>query len=1053
MPDPRACPVCKTKLPTNAPQGLCPRCLAGMGVSLLAGASEPVARPVRAESAAKRFGDYELLDEIARGGMGIVYRARQVSLNRIVAVKVLLFGRFSSEEFVERFRSEAEAAAALQHPNIVAIHEIGEHDGQRYFSMAYIEGKNLAEVARDKPLPAKLAATYLQTVAEAIHYAHQRGVLHRDLKPSNVVVDSDGQPHVTDFGLAKRLGDESELTVTGQVLGSPNYMSPEQADRKRGEVTSASDVYSLGAVLYHLLTGRPPFVGETLEDTLLQLLNAEAVAPRLLNASVPRDLETICLKCLSKEPARRYTSAGALATDLGRWQSGEPIEARPASASGRLWRWCVRKPAIATLAFSVLLLLITVATVSTTAVFRIERARQIALKAGAEAREAQRETQQKLLDSYLAQARANRFSGRIGRRFDSLEILAKAAAIRPGPELRNEAIACMALSDLRLAKRLPRPSESQDVIFNESMTQYAILRGSGEISILQVSDNAELRRLPSVGAGGQFLHGFSHDGRFLAVGYARNVLHVWEIETQEHAMAGSACLWRGAVDFDKAGDRIAMVDAQSRLVVHEFSTGHSRVIPIEVAARFVSFDDTGTRLAVSGSVDSTLFVLDVTTGLSLHTLTHERPVRGLAWHPNGKMLATINHESSGRLVHLWDTQTGRKLRTLSGHLEDLDHVTFGPSGEFLFSTGWDGTRVWNSETGESVLALPGAAGVSRISTDGKLLARQKHETAEWEVYQFALGAEGRKLLSKEPVQGPKAVAFSPGGEIVAYAVGGTLTFFDVVTGQSLMSEPVGIVHSLHFDATTNLWTSGEHGLSRRSVILDSNSGQVRLGQPEAARLKTATAGAALSADRRTLAVVHNDHAHVFDTFASHELARTPGLGDLRCVSLNANGQLLATASWQAEAVSVLKARTGSLVANVHQASSYAVFSPNDIGLLVGGERELILWEANGWQPQWRLAHSDFTVATFAPGGTLVAVREAKSQVHLLDPGSGKLLAILEAPGGDHVQDLAFSPNNRHLAQVQSSVRELILWDLKLIRMQLAEMKLDWESPMDESAPK
>ena len=329
-----------------------------MAVTLLAGASEPVAQPVRAESAARRFGDYELLDEIARGGMGIVYRARQVSLNRIVAVKVLLFGQFSSEEFVERFRCEAEAAAALQHPNIVAIHEVGEHNGQRYFSMAHIEGKNLAELARDKPLPAKSAATCLRIIAEAIHYAHQRGVLHRDLKPSNVVVDSDGQPHVTDFGLAKRLGDESELTVTGQMLGSPNYMSPEQADRKRGEVTFVSDVYSLGAVLYHLLTGRAPFVGETLEDTLLQLLNAEPVSPRLLNASVPQDIATICLKCLEKQPAKRYQTARELAQELDRFLADEPIDARPVSRIEMLWRWWRRKPAMAALGVAVIVLLL-----------------------------------------------------------------------------------------------------------------------------------------------------------------------------------------------------------------------------------------------------------------------------------------------------------------------------------------------------------------------------------------------------------------------------------------------------------------------------------------------------------------------------------------------------------------------------------------------------------------------------------------------------------------------------------------------------------------------
>jgi serine/threonine protein kinase len=265
----------------------------------------------------RAFGDYELLEEIARGGMGIVYRARQVSLDRIVAVKMLLFGPLSSPEFVKRFRAEASVAASLQHPNIVAIHDVGVCQGQQYFAMDYVEGQSLAKLLANGPLPARRAASYLKPIAEAIHYAHERGILHRDLKPSNVLIDVNDQPRVTDFGLARRLEGDSELTATGMVLGSPNYVPPEQAVGKRGKVSRRSDVYSLGAMLYHLLTGRPPFVGEALTDTLEQVLNAEPVSPRLLNPSVPRDLETICLKCLEKAPDKRYTTAQALADELG----------------------------------------------------------------------------------------------------------------------------------------------------------------------------------------------------------------------------------------------------------------------------------------------------------------------------------------------------------------------------------------------------------------------------------------------------------------------------------------------------------------------------------------------------------------------------------------------------------------------------------------------------------------------------------------------------------------------------------------------------------------
>lgn len=325
-----SCQQCGSQLPQDAPQELCPRCLLLLGAEFCLPNQTDAMDPGTAcfvSATERHFGGYELFEEIGRGGMGVVYRARQVSLNREVAVKMLLFGEFASDEFIARFKAEAEAAASLRHPNIVAIHETGVYEGAPFFSMDLITGPNLAHLVREKPLGSRQAARYVRIIAEAISYAHDRGVLHRDLKPSNVLIDSDDEPHVTDFGLARRYGVKSldrpkdildDLTLPGEASGTPNYIPPEQAAGVNDRLGPQSDIYSLGALLYHLLTGRPPFAAESISETLAQVLQNEPVAPRRLNSSVPRDLETICLKCLQKNPARRYATAQELADDLAR---------------------------------------------------------------------------------------------------------------------------------------------------------------------------------------------------------------------------------------------------------------------------------------------------------------------------------------------------------------------------------------------------------------------------------------------------------------------------------------------------------------------------------------------------------------------------------------------------------------------------------------------------------------------------------------------------------------------------------------------------------------
>jgi serine/threonine protein kinase/Flp pilus assembly protein TadD len=349
------CRKCGAEIPANAPHGPCPACLLRTGLGLLA--DEPVAGGVdpgrtaspmpataRRTKMLRDFGDYELLEEIGRGGQGVVYRARQKSLNRTVALKVIGLGPWATEAHLKRFRREAEAAASLDHPSIVPIYEVGERDGSCYFSMKFVEGGQLDEVVEHAPMSIRKAAELIAKVARTVHYAHEHGILHRDIKPGNILLDGSGEPHLTDFGLARLVETESTVTRTKEVLGTPSYMAPEQAVGETGRLSSATDVYGLGAVLYQLLTGQPPFAGGTTYETIRLLLDKEPRPPRLLNPKVDRDLSTICLKCLEKDPERRYPTALALAEDLEHWLKHEPIRAKPSGFFTHSRKWMRRNP-------------------------------------------------------------------------------------------------------------------------------------------------------------------------------------------------------------------------------------------------------------------------------------------------------------------------------------------------------------------------------------------------------------------------------------------------------------------------------------------------------------------------------------------------------------------------------------------------------------------------------------------------------------------------------------------------------------------------------------
>jgi TolB-like protein/Flp pilus assembly protein TadD/predicted Ser/Thr protein kinase len=361
----RTCAKCGAKIFADGPQEFCTACLLETGLGLLADQRDaavdfarttPKDRAARSAKMLGDFGDYELLEEIGRGGQGVVYRARQKSLNRTIALKVIGLGNWATEAHVKRFRREAEAAASLEHPGIVPIHEVGERDGSCYFSMKFVEGGQLDEVVERKPMPPRSAAELIAKVARTVHYAHEVGILHRDIKPGNILLDAKGEPHLTDFGLARLVETESTVTHTLEVLGTPSYMAPEQAVGNNSALTAATDVYALGAVLYQLLTSHPPFAGGTTYETIKLLLDTEPRQPRLWNPKIDRDLSTICLKCLEKDPQRRYSSALALSEDLQRWLKHEPIQARHAGIITRAKKWVRRNPSSALLAASLVAL-------------------------------------------------------------------------------------------------------------------------------------------------------------------------------------------------------------------------------------------------------------------------------------------------------------------------------------------------------------------------------------------------------------------------------------------------------------------------------------------------------------------------------------------------------------------------------------------------------------------------------------------------------------------------------------------------------------------------
>lgn len=985
----------------------------------------PTLRPRRAWPL--RFGDYELLEEIARGGMGVVYKARQVSLSRVVAVKMILAGQFASPQIAKRFQGEAIAAAVLQHPNIVAVHEVGVQAGQHFFSMDYVQGQNLAQLVGNRPLPAPQAARYVKLIAEAIHYANQHGILHRDLKPSNVLIDAaSDQPHVTDFGLARRLDSESSLTVTGQVLGSPNFMPPEQASGNQAKVGRPSDVYALGGILYYLLTARAPFQAESLEAVVTQVIHSEAIAPRLLNPSVPRDLETICLKCLEKEPVKRYATAKHLAEELTRFLNHQPIQARPVTRAERAWRWCRRKPVVASLGAATLALFLAVAIGAPIAAYRIDRER---LRA-----------ERQLYVADIGHAAAELDKGEVNRAWERLAKYLHPASAHSDPRG----------FEWRLLWSRVQPTEHRVLFAAKSglnaltfSNDGALLVTGGDDKTATVIDMASGSLRPLANFPDFIDHGaiaFSPDGKMLAV-KGGTQLRVWQTDTWQETTppvqsAESPPSHHNAVVFSPDASTIAtrlkpgvvgLWSTKSWEQLREIDEGQ----PQSPYGKIMAYSRNGLFWAVAGFSD--LQVRDARTAVLLTNLAYASPtedwlyarIESVAWSerylavgyrdgvlrllnvgsweevarfkairgwlkaldfsPDGTLLAAGGHQD---LIQLWEVaalvrdcstdSTPAPWAMLGYHDSGVSALRFSPSGQSLASAGPDGTvRLWSNWHRTPSTILSGTEEAVGFDSEGRTFVCQHSDGTprRWDVASHQPIGSVNAPLSPT---GGAICAFSPNMEMLAMNTTNRIRLWSLREGKEVGAIEVKMMSVPQFSPRGDLIAAGFDGDLRvwdvRSLV-------------EVYRFKEPISTFKFSPDGRCLAMAPAAGGIKLWDFSANKLRSFDATRETsHRLDFSPDGKMLTAHIARFGTILLMRMGTGQLDEPGLRIGSWStltwsVFTPDGKTLIsCDGDNNITFWSLATRQAMMTVARpGSFPFLFMAPDGNTLAVRASANQ--------------------------------------------------------------------------
>jgi WD40 repeat protein len=1001
-----------------------------------AGTLTPGATLAEAFPVGRTFGDYELLGEIARGAMGVVYRAQQRSLGRVVALKMILTGEFASAAEVQRFRREAENAAALDHPNIVPIYEVGEHDGHHFFSMKLIGGGSLARArAPGSRIAPKEAARLVAAAARAVHHAHQRGILHRDVKPANILLDADGQPHVTDFGLAKRVAGGASQTQLGVVVGTPAYMAPEQADGRGKPLTTAADVYGLGTVLYELLVGRPPFQVTTVLSMLAQVLHDDPVPPSRLQPKVPRDLETICLKCLRKEPERRYESALVLAEDLDRWLRGESILARRAGVAERLVKWVRRRPAAAGLAL-----------VSGLAALAL-----VGLGVGwlyYESEGEQRKNAEEARD--LAWKSVKDRDAALEARDAALE--ARDAALK-------ERDSTAYVHGIFLAEQAL--NDNDVLLAQQHLNDCKTDLRNWEWRHLDARCQSELLTLPGVDLAGTSPE-FSPDGARIAVRDRDNMLRVYEARTGQEAFAikeAPHCLYNVPPVFSPDGSHIARA-YRDGVRVYDMRTGQEAVALHQ--ARIVPappvYSPDGSRIALAEAKDGVVRIYDAQTGQEALNLKGPATFEVPAFSPDGARIVAV----SGGIARVYDARTGQEALTLKGPAKVL-RAAFSPDRVGIAILDDNGTfLVYDSQTGQEAIAikLPQAAFFSTPEARAYLVGgmppdlRLEFIGSFWPAFSpdgahiAVRGSDGplrvydaRTGRVALTIQGPTGLSrpvFSPdGARIAATARDGTLRVYDARSGQEALTlkGPANVWRAAFSPDGARIAVLGDDGVVRvydartapgttafkvapsaHSPAYSPDGSRIAVGSERGLRVYDVRTSQELLAIKETalhsipvyspdgsrIAAKCPDYSvRVFDGLTGQEMLKIKGPHRFGDPAFSPNGSRIAVADqdrWR-----VYDARTGQELFAFYQPPCEGfrpLYSPDGsrIAVALGGGDVLRIYDAQTGREALALKRqAAFGVPAFSPDGTRIAAGH-EDGLGVYDMRTGQELLAVKGPG-------------------------------------------------------